>query len=74
MGVIDGFEAANEGLLSVAKAGAMAAMTMPTVAGTKVNTKILTGEDVLPLVEILEILGESHTFIRADAVVVRKHA
>jgi uncharacterized ferredoxin-like protein len=72
MAILEGFEATNDALLSVAKAGAMAAMTVQTVAGTNVKAKILTGEDVLPLVEILEILGESHTFIRPDAAVVRK--
>jgi len=72
MAVLDGMDVSNEDLLAAAKGGAMAALTAQTVAGTKMQARILTGEDVLPLIEILEIIGEANTFVRADAVVARK--
>ena len=72
MAVLDGMKGVNEGLLAVAQAGAAAALTAPTVARTPLHTQILTGEDVLPLIEILEILGEAYTFVRPDAAVSRK--
>ena len=72
MAVIDGNKMVQEDLLAAARAGASAALTAKTIAGTPVQTVILTGKDVLPLIEILEALGKVNTFIRTDAVVGRK--
>ena len=72
MAVLDGMKVVNDSLLTAAQAGAAAALTAPTVARTPLHTQILTGEDVLPLIEILEILGEAYTFVRPDAAVGRK--
>jgi uncharacterized ferredoxin-like protein len=72
MAVIDAIEATKQDLLAAAKAGAMAALTAQTVAGTKMEAKILTHDDILPTIEILEIVGEVNAFVRADAAVGRK--
>jgi uncharacterized ferredoxin-like protein len=62
----------TETLLEVARLCALAALKAPTVARTKVKTAIVTGDDLWPIVDILEILGEGSAFIKGDAITVRK--
>jgi uncharacterized ferredoxin-like protein len=72
MPVIDGLLAANENLLAVAKVGAAAAFSAPKMARTHIKVEIVTGEDLLPLIEIVGILGETNAFVRGDHVVAKK--
>ena len=72
MPVIDGLQAANENLLAVAKVGATAALSAPKMARTHIKVEIVTGEDLLPLIEIVGILGETNAFVRGDHVVAKK--
>jgi uncharacterized ferredoxin-like protein len=72
MPVIDGLQAANENLLAVAKVGATAALSAPKMARTHIKVEIVTGEDMLPLIEIVGILGETNAFVRGDHVVASK--
>jgi uncharacterized ferredoxin-like protein len=72
MAIIDATKAANENLLVAAKVGALAALTAQSVAGTQIRVEILTDDDVLPLIEVLEIIGEVNAFIHGDAIVGRK--
>lgn len=72
MAVLDGSKAANESLLAVAKVGVLAALKSPRVTSASIKTEILTDEDVSPLCEILEIVGEVSAFVYGDALVVRK--
>ena len=72
MSVIDGIQAANDNLLEIAKVGAMAALRAPRVAKSKIKVEILTGEDMLPLIEILGIVGEGNAFVWGDHVVAKK--
>jgi len=62
----------TEELVRVAKLCALAAKRAPKVADTEIKTTIVTGEDIKPILELLEILGEGSAFIRGDAAVVRK--
>jgi len=72
MSVIEGIQAVNESLLSVAKIGASAALRAPVMAKSKIRTEIITGEDFLPLVEIAGIVGEINQFVQGDYVVAKK--
>lgn len=72
MAVIDGTQAVNENLLAIAKVGASAALRAPVTAKTKIRTEIVTGEDMLPLIEISGIVGEVSTFVYGDHAVAKK--
>jgi uncharacterized ferredoxin-like protein len=74
MAVYDGLEAANEHLLEVAKACAVAAAKAPTLTG-RLNLKmeILTGEDLEPMIQILETLGKTSAFQLHDATAFRTY-
>lgn len=69
MAIFDGSKAANENLLPAAKVGALAALRSPRVTPSSIKTEILTDEDVSPLCEILEIVGEGNAFIHGDFLV-----
>lgn len=72
MAVLDGKTVANEGIVNVAAIAAMAALKAPKMANTEIRMEILTGEDVLPLSEILGIIGEASAFVSGDASCGRK--
>jgi len=59
MGVYDGNRVANEGLLEVARLCVMAALKAPQMTQkTNIITQIITDEDVLPIIEVMEAQGE----------------
>jgi uncharacterized ferredoxin-like protein len=73
MAIYDGNKmAATEGLLEVARLCALAALKAPRVGRTEIKTAIVTGDDLWPVVEVLEIIGEGSAFIMGDAIAVRK--
>jgi uncharacterized ferredoxin-like protein len=72
MARIDGVQAANESLIEIAKIGAMAALRAPRMAKSNIMAEILTGEDMLPLIEILGIVGEGNAFVWGDHIVAKK--
>lgn len=72
MSVINGIQAVNENLLAVAKVGASAALQAPKVANSKIRVEIVTGEDLLPLIEVVGIAGETNAFVHGDYVVASK--
>ncbi len=62
----------TEELIEVAKKCALAAKKAPKVAKTEIKTAIVAGEDIGPMADVLEILGEGSAFIRGDAALLRK--
>lgn len=72
MAKIDGNTAANEYMLEAAKLAAAAALKAPKLAGTEIKTGILTNEDVLPIAELLGIIGEGNAFVYGDGVCIKK--
>lgn len=72
MAVIDGIKAASDNLLEVAKLASMAALKAPKMANTDIRMQILTEEDVLPLSEVLGIIGEASAFIAGDSACGKK--
>ena len=59
MGVYDGNRVANDGLLDVARLCVMAALKSPQMTQkTNIITQIVTDEDVLPIIEVMEAQGE----------------
>ena len=72
MSVIDAKSLANESIVNVAAMAAMAALKAPKMAKTEIEMQILTGDDVLPLSEILGILGEVSAFVSGDAACGKK--
>ena len=72
MSVIDGIQAVNENLLAIAKIGASAALRAPVMAQTKTKVEIITGEDLLPLIEISGVMGEISTIVYGDHAVAKK--
>ncbi len=74
MAVYDGFEAANEHLLEVAKACAAAAAKAPTLTSNLgLRMEILTGEDLEPMIQVLETLGKTSAFQLHDASAFRTY-
>jgi uncharacterized ferredoxin-like protein len=71
MAKIDGNRLANENLESLAGQVATAALKAPKMAGTEIRIEVLTGDDVRPLTEILEIIGEASAFVAGDAAIGR---
>ena len=58
MAVYEGFQAANEHMLDVAKACAAAAAKAPAMSGRiDLKMEILTGDDLEPLIQVMETLG-----------------
>lgn len=72
MSVIDGTKLVNDNMLNAAAYASTAAMKAPKMAKTELVVKVLTGEDLMPLQEILEIVGEASAFINGDAIVTKK--
>jgi uncharacterized ferredoxin-like protein len=74
MAVYEGYEAANEHLLEVAKACAAAAAKAPTLTGRlNLRMEILTGEDLEPMIQVLETLGKTSAFQLHDATAFRSY-
>jgi len=74
MAVYDGYEAANEHLLEVAKACAAAAAKAPLLTGKLgLRMEIITGEDLEPLIQVLETLGKTSAFQLHDATAFRTY-
>lgn len=72
MAIYDGFEAAHEYLLEVAKACALASAKAQTLTHRlELQAEIITDEDIEPVIDILESLGETSTFQLHDAVALR---
>ena len=69
MPVIDGTKLVNENLVNAAAFVAMAALKAPKMAQTEIKIEILSGDEVLPLAELLGILGEASAFVAGDATV-----
>lgn len=74
MAVYDGYEAANEYMLDVAKACAAAAAKAPSITGAlDLKMEILTEEDIEPMIQVMETLGKTSTFILHDATAFRSY-
>jgi uncharacterized ferredoxin-like protein len=74
MAVYEGFQVANEHLLEVAKACAVAAAKAPTLTGRlDLKMEILTGEDLEPMIQVLETLGKTSAFQLHDATAFRSY-
>jgi len=74
MAVYEGYEAANEYMLEVAKACAAAAAKAPTLTGRlNLRMEILTGEDLEPMIQVLETLGKTSAFQLHDATAFRAY-
>jgi uncharacterized ferredoxin-like protein len=74
MAVYEGFAAANEYMLDVAKACAAAAAKAPTLTGQlDLRMEILTGEDLEPMIQVLETLGKGSVFQAHDATALRAY-
>lgn len=72
MPVIDGTKLVNDNLVNAAAFVAMAALKAPKMANTEIKIEILTGDEVLPLAELLGILGEASAFVAGDSTVGKK--
>jgi uncharacterized ferredoxin-like protein len=72
MTIYDGLEAAHDHLLDVAKACALAASKAPVhTQRLKLMSEIITNEDIEPIIDVLESLGETSAFQLHDAVALR---
>jgi len=73
MAIYDGQKAAQEHLLEVAKACVIAAVKAPTLTGNlDLKTEIVTGDDLVPLIEVMETLGKGSQVLETDAITYRK--
>jgi uncharacterized ferredoxin-like protein len=73
MAIYDGYKAAQEHLVEVAKACAVAAARAPSLTGKLgLQMEIITGDDLKPMMGLLEKLGEASMFQRVDATTYRK--
>lgn len=69
----DGKEAAQEHLLDVAKSMVQAAYKAPLTTGrVKLQTEIITGEDLVPIIEILSVLAKVSQFVAWDYVTLKE--
>jgi hypothetical protein len=69
MPVYDGNEMAHEELFEVAKMCAQAALKSPQITGRlKLHMKIVTGEDLEPIMSALAALGKIDLFNMASAM------
>jgi len=74
MAVYDGLDVANEKMLDVAKACAVAAAKAPSLTGRlNLRMEILTGEDLEPMIQVLETLGKTSAFQLHDATAFRTY-
>ncbi len=75
MAVYDGNKAAQDHLLDIAKSCILAAAKAPTMTHRlDLRTEILTDEDIEPILDVLETLGETSSFQLHDAVALRRLA
>ena len=72
MPVIEVTRLVNENLVNVAAVAATAAMKAPKMAKTEIQVELLTGDEVLPLAEILGIVGEISAFVAGDSACGKK--
>jgi uncharacterized ferredoxin-like protein len=69
MAIYDGKEATHEYLLEITKACAVAAAKAPTLTNSlNLRMEIVTGEDLDPMIDVLETFGKTSTFQMHDAV------
>jgi uncharacterized ferredoxin-like protein len=74
MAVYEGYEAANDYMLNVAKACAAAAAKAPAMTGKLgLRMEILTGEDLEPMIQVLETLGKTSAYQLHDATAFRAY-
>jgi uncharacterized ferredoxin-like protein len=74
MAVYEGYEAANEYMLTVAKACAAAAAKAPALTGALgLRMEILTDDDQEPMIQVLETLGKTSAFQLHDATAFRAY-
>jgi uncharacterized ferredoxin-like protein len=73
MAIYDGQKAAQEHLLEVAKACVIAAAKAPTLTGgLDLKTEIITDEDLVPMIEVMEALGKGSEVLEQDSRTYRK--
>ncbi len=69
MAVYSGEQATQEYLLEITKACAVAAAKAPTLTNSLgLRMEIVTGEDLDPVIDVLETFGQTSTFQMHDAV------
>jgi len=74
MSVLEGEKIIEENLLDVAKSCAVAAIKAPVLTKElNLKTKILTGEDLDPIIEVLEVLGQTSAFQLHDATAFKSY-
>lgn len=75
MAIYNGQQAAQDHLLEVAKACAVAAAKAPQLTGQlDLKMEILTNEDLEPMIDVLETLGKTSAFQLHDALAFRAYA
>ncbi len=73
MAIYNGNEVASEHLLEVAKACIIAASRAPGLAvRLDLKTEILTGDDVMPLIDVMETLGKVAGMLEMEGATYRK--
>jgi uncharacterized ferredoxin-like protein len=73
MSIIDTRKVCHDQILEVVKFAGIAAYKAPKIANTKIKMEIITGEDLLALADILEIIGEQSYFVKLDAKAIKKN-
>lgn len=74
MARIDGREAVRENLLAVAKNVVQAIYKAPTVTGRlKIQTEIITDEDLVPIIEMLGAMAKINQFIYWDYMTLKEN-
>ena len=75
MAIYNGQQAAQDHLLEVTKACAVAASKAPQLTGRlELKMEILTNEDLEPMIDVLETLGKTSAFQLHDAMAFRTYA
>lgn len=73
MAIYDARKLANETIFEVAKLCAMAALKAPQITGrTEIKGEIVTGEDLLPIMEYMGIQGEVGAVAQQDFLTLKK--
>ena len=73
MAILDGNKLAQENLIEIAKLVVTAALKAPQITqSVDIKTEIVTGEDLLPIIEVMEARGEVSRFIKTDAYTFRR--
>ena len=72
MSIIDGKQlASEEAVMDVAKLCTLAALKAPRMAKTKISTVVVTGDELKPVQDLLEIIGEGSAFTKGDAMTLK---